>query len=246
VSNLQKMLLKENDIFGRALLDHQLKKTITEITTISSFDEEDTMSLPYLFRDYDQMPILEQKALALCHGSTLDIGCGAGSHSLYLQQKGYDVTALDNSLGAIKVCTLRGIAKTKNEAILNVLGIKFDTLLLLMNGIGLVGTLKSLRTYLSHFKKLLRPKGQILMDSSNIIYMYEKDHDGGHLVPGNLSYYGEVEYTLKYNGETSEPFYWLYVDFETLRANCFLEGFNCELVSEGEHYDYLARLTPIE
>ena len=240
------MLLEENDILGRALLDYQLTGVTAKITTISSLEEEDTMSVPYMFRAYNQMPFLEQKALQLCNGSILDIGCGAGSHSLYLQEKGYEVTALDNSYGAIEVCKLRGVTKTENKDILNVLGTKFDTLLLLMNGIGLVGSLNGLSTHLAHFKKLLHPKGQILMDSSNIIYMFEEDADGGYWVSGDGKYYGEVEFTMTYKGKKGTPFKWLYVDFETLKAHCFLEGFNCELVSEGEHYDYLARLTPIE
>ncbi len=239
------MLSKGNDIIGDALLDYQTKGVAANIITISFLDEEDEMSIPYMFRTYDQMPILERKALQLCRGSILDIGCGAGPHSLYLQEKNYEVTAVDTSYGAIEVCKLRGVHSTRHTAILDILGTKFDTLLLLMNGIGLVGKLKNLNHYLAHFKKLLHTNGQILLDSSNIIYMYEEEN-GGYWIPGNGTYYGEVEFTMKYNGSASKPFNWLYVDFETLKAQCLLEGFNCELVSEGEHYDYLARLTPRE
>ena len=240
------MASKEHDIIGNALLDYQTKGIPTNITTFSSLDEEDNMSVAYLFRGYEQMPLLERKALQLCRGNILDIGCGAGSHTMYLQQKGHDVTALDRSSGAVEVCKLRGVTKTENKDILNFSGIKFDTLLLLMNGIGLVGTLQGLRTHLKHFKKLLHTKGQVLMDSSNIIYMFEQDRDGGFWVPGKETYYGEVQFTMGYQVQKGTPFPWLYIDFETLNAICFLEGFNCELVSEGEHYDYLARLTPME
>ena len=232
------------DIIGKALLDYQNNHYTEDIVTFSSLDEEDVIPVPYLFRGYDEMPKLEQKALSLCYGKVLDIGCGAGSHSLYLQENNLDVTALDISRGAINVCSMRGIQKTANNTILNYSGTKFDTLLLLMNGIGLAEKLDRLSMYLSHFKSLLEPNGQILMDSSNIIYMFEQDDDGGFWVPDTNNYYGEVTFQMAYKGLKSAPFNWLYVDFETLKNHCLENGFHCELVSEGEHYDYLAKLTP--
>ncbi len=232
-----------DDILGQALLDFQ-KGTYTEdIKTFSSLDEEDTMSLPYLFRNYSEMPKLEQKALHLCKGKILDIGCGAGSHSLYLQGKGHEVTSIDASKGAVGTCKLRGLTKMVHGDILTYSGTTFDTLLLLMNGIGIVGRLEKLTIYLDHFKKLLKPGGQILMDSSDIIYMYDKDEDGGHWIPKELNYYGEVQFTIAYNHKRSNPFDWLYIDYHTLQNIAGTNNFNCELVSQGEHYDYLARLT---
>ena len=71
-----------SDIFGNALLDYQNGHYTEDIITFSSLDEKDVIPLPYLFRDFDTMPLLEQKALELCNGEILDIGCGAGSHSL--------------------------------------------------------------------------------------------------------------------------------------------------------------------
>ncbi len=127
------------DIFGKALLDYQNGNHIEDIKTFSSLDEEDTIPVPYLFRNYGEMPVIEQKALHLCRGSVLDIGCGAGSHSLYLQEKGFQVTALDSSQGAIETCKRRGVKSTQNCSIQDFKNQKFDTLLLLMNGIGIVG-----------------------------------------------------------------------------------------------------------
>ncbi len=97
------------DIFGKALLDYQKGNYIEDIKTISSLDEEDIIPVPYLFRNYEEMPVIEQKALQLCRGSVLDIGCGAGSHSLYLQEKEFQVTALDSSQGAIETCKQRRV-----------------------------------------------------------------------------------------------------------------------------------------
>lgn len=226
----------ETDILGKALLDYINGRYSEDITTFSSLDEEDTIPIPYLFRTYGEMPAIEQNALNLCKGNILDIGCGAGSHSLYLQEKGFKVTALDHSSGAIETCIRRGIYATINRSILDYKDQKFDTLLLLMNGIGIVGKLADLKSYLMHFKSLLRPNGQILLDSSDIIYMFDADE-------AFTRYYGEVEFTMHYKGVNSASFPWLYLDYNTL-DNVALEcDLRCELVSEGEHYDYLARLT---
>ena len=231
------------DIFGKALLDYQKGIYTEDIITYSSLDEEDTIPLPYLFRKFKEMPKLEQKALRLCKGHILDIGSGAGSHSLYLQENGFQVTALDSSKGAIETCKLRGVKATVNSSILEFKNQKFDTLLLLMNGIGIVGKLSLLKAFLTHLKMLLNPNGQIILDSSNIVYMYDKDEDGGFWIPDTNKYYGEVEFSMQYNGEKSVPFFWLYLDFKTLQNAAIDSKLKCELVSEGEHYDYLARLT---
>ena len=233
------------DILGKALLHYQKGNYIEDIKTFSSLDEEDSIPLPYLFRNYGEMPAIEQKALQLYRGNVLDIGCGAGSHSLYLQEKKVQVTALDSSKGAIETCKQRGVKLTQNCSILDFKNQKFDTLLLLMNGIGIVGKLALLKTYLTHFKSLLNTNGQILLDSSDIIYMFDADEDGGHWIPESKGYYGEVEFTMKYNGEIGKPFSWLYLDYKTLQNAAWDCQFECELVSEGEHYDYLARLTTI-
>ena len=228
----------EMDVFGKALLDYLNGKYTEDIITFSSLDEEDIIPIPYLFRSYEEMPALEQNALNLCRGAVLDIGCGAGSHSLYLQEKGFQVTALDHSGGAIETCIRRGIESTINSSILDFTRPKFDTLLLLMNGIGIVGKLSDLKSYLIHFKALLRSNGQILLDSSDIIYMFDPDE-------AFTAYYGEVEFTMHYKGLASSSFPWLYLDYNILQNVAFECGLRCELVSEGEHYDYLARLTRI-
>lgn len=231
------------DIFGQALLDYLSGIYTEDIKTFSSLDEEDIIPLPYLFRGFDKMPILEQKALQLAKGKILDIGCGAGNHALYLQKKGMDITGLDTSVGAIEVCKKRGVKNSIHASILNHTHAKYDTLLLLMNGIGLAGKLADLSSFLQHLKSLLSPNGQILLDSSDIIYMFDQDQDGGVWVPNTGKYYGEVQFHMEYKGKKSLPFYWLYLDFNTLQNACLDNDLNCELVSEGEHYDYLAKLS---
>ena len=231
------------DILGDALLDYQNGDYTEDITTFSSVAGEDTLPLPYLFRDFAAMPSIEQKALNLCRGTILDIGCGAGSHSLYLQQKGLNATALDSSKGAIETCKLRGIKNCVQFNISDFKGSRFDTLLLLMNGIGIVEKLANLDAFFTHLKSILANNGQIVLDSSDIIYMFDQDDDGGRWLPASKNYYGEVQFTMEYNAKKSKPFSWLYIDFNTLKRAAIANNLNCELVYEGEHYEYLARLT---
>jgi len=234
--------LKE-DILGNALLDYQQGNYSDDITTYSSLDEEDQLPLPYMFRSFKDMPKLEQKALKISQGEILDVGCGAGSHSLYLQNKGLSVTSLDNSPGAIEVSKQRGLKNTINENLLNFEGKTFDTILILMNGVGLAGTLNGLEKFFAKLKSLLKIDGQILLDSSDIIYMFENDEDGGYWIPEDVNYYGEVSFSMEYKNKKSETFPWLYVDYNTLQRAANYSNLHCELVMEGKHYDYLARLT---
>ncbi len=233
----------DNDIYGEALLDYQNGIYDQDIITYLSLDEEDILPLPYLFRDYKDMPALEKHALKLCKGKVLDIGCGAGSHSLILQKKEQPVTAIDFSKGAIETCKLRGVKNAIHTNLYDFKAHKFDTLLLLMNGIGIAGTLNQLDPFFTHLKSLLQPNGQILLDSSDIIYMYENDEDGGYWIPDGIDYYGEVNFYMSYKEKKSSTFPWLYLDYNTLQRAANYNNLNCELVFEGEHYNFLARLT---
>lgn len=230
------------DIFGKALIDFQNGSYSEDILTYSSLGEKDVLPLPYLFRDYDAMPIIEQKALDLCRGTVLDVGCGSGSHCLHLQKKGFEVTGLDASEGAVTVAKLRGVRDVIHSNIFDYSGIKFDTILLLMNGIGIAGRLNELDRLMTLLKSMLNPGGQILLDSSDIIYMFELDQDGGYWIPNNGKYYGEVEFGMTYKGLKSDPFNWLYLDYKNLEERAEQHNFSCEMICEGPHYDYLARL----
>lgn len=230
------------DLFGKAILDYQTGNNPQDLITETSISEADEMSVGYLFRDFDEMPDLEQKALEFSKGKILDVGCGAGSHSLYLQQKGFDVVSIDISPNAIKACTLRGLKKAKVQDVMTLENEKFDTILLLMNGAGMCGRLKNITKFLQKLKSLLTENGQILVDSSDIIYMFDDDEDGGKWIPGDSDYYGEVEFKVSYKGETEKPFDWMYIDYNTLQNAAIANELSCELILEGEHFDYLARL----
>jgi SAM-dependent methyltransferase len=238
------------DLFGKAILDFQTNNSPEDLITETNISEADEMRVDYLFRSFNEMPKLEKKALQLCKGKVLDVGCGAGSHSLYLQEKGFEVTAIDISENAMKACKLRGLNDVRVQNILEVSADtngselakqKFDTILLLMNGTGIFGTLAETSKYLHKLKSLLNPNGQILIDSSDIIYMFDEGADGSYLVPTD-GYYGELTFTISYKNETEESFPWLYLDYNTLQNAAQSNGLECELILEGEHFDYLAKL----
>jgi cyclopropane fatty-acyl-phospholipid synthase-like methyltransferase len=231
------------DLFGKAILDFQINNSSENIITETNISEADEMDVAYLFRSHNEMPKLEQKALQLSKGKILDVGCGAGSHSLYLQnEKNLDVTSIDISEKAIQACQLRGLKNAKVQNILDLENQKFDTILLLMNGTGIFGTLKSTAKYLQKLKSLLNPNGQILIDSSDIIYMFDEDDDGSKWIPAN-GYYGELTFTISYKNQKEESFPWLYLDYNTLQNAAFANNLQCELIEEGNHFDYLAKLS---
>jgi SAM-dependent methyltransferase len=228
------------DIFGKALLDYQSGSYSDDLITWTNISDEDVLPLPYLFRDYSEMPKLEQKALQLAKGNVLDVGCGTGNHALWLQDKGFEVKAIDSSKGAIEVCKKRGVINAELKPLLEETE-TFDTILLLMNGTGIFEELSQVSKYLKHLRSLLNPKGQILIDSSDISYMYE-DENGGVWVDLNNGYPGELDYYLSYKGEEEVPMKWLYLDFDTLNMACEVVGLQCEKVMDGLHFDYLAQL----
>ncbi|MCD4683997.1 MAG: class I SAM-dependent methyltransferase, partial [Bacteroidales bacterium] len=200
------------DPYEKALWDYFKEKEKTFLVIHSNKGDDETVPVKYFFRTFDEMPDIEKKALTLCYGKVLDIGAGSGCHSLFLQDKMFDVTALDFRLGLTNLMKERGLKKVICEDIFKYQSEKFDTLLMLMNGIGLVGDLKGLSRFLKHSRNLLNKGGQILLDSSDLMFMYQEEDDSVK-INLNEGYYGEVEYRFEYNGIKGEPFKWLFVDF---------------------------------
>jgi len=231
------------DLLGKAILDFQTNNNPENVITETTISEADEMNIAYMFRNFTEMPELEKEALKLSKGKVLDVGCGAGSHALYLIEKGFDVLPIDISENAITACHLRGLKNAQIMDILELKNIKFDTILLLMNGTGIFEKLNKVAMYLNHLKELLHTDGQILIDSSDLIYMFDEDADGGKWIPMHNDYYGELTFNLSYKDEKEEPFDWLYLDYNTLQNACIANDLKCELIKEGENFDYLARIT---
>ena len=256
------ILSADKDPMGAAILDFQKHGKAARLRVLSSMFEEDEMPVTHLFRSTREMPVLEQKALQLAKGRVLDIGAGSGCHTLALQEKGFTVKAIDISPLSCETMKLRGV---KDAECINLFDPHlssgnhsgenqenhsgenqeqfeggFDTILLLMNGTGIAGKIEHLPALFQRLKALLNPSGQILIDSSDLKYIYENE-DGSFDINLNGAYYGEVDYQMIYKNVKGDRFDWLYVDFPLLKSIAETYGLHGELVAEGEHYDYLAR-----
>jgi SAM-dependent methyltransferase len=234
-------MVESDDILGKALTDYLLGSRGENLLVYSDLTDTDIIPVEHFFRRWNEMPEIEQEALKGCRGKILDIGAAAGCHSLELQKRNKDITAVDISKGAVEVMKKRGVRNAQESDFFRITGEKFDTLLLLMNGIGICGTLDRLDEFFEQCRNLLNPKGQILLDSSDILFMFEEE-DGSVNINLNSNYYGEVEYRFGYKNETGQWFNWLFIDFDLLQEKAAQHNFACEMVFEGPHHDYLAML----
>ena len=234
------LLSPQKDPMGAAIADYYNKGCAAKLRVFSSQFEEDEIPAEQLFRTFDEMPPLEQEALRLASGKILDCGAGSGCHALALQEMGKEVEAIDISPLSVEVMQKRGVRQAYQINLFdeNYLQ-KFDTILMLMNGSGIIGKLENMGAFFAKMKQLLNPGGCIYMDSSDLRYLFE-DEDGSFLVDLAAGYYGEIDFRMQYKQIKGEPFDWLYVDFQTLSYYAAENGFKAEMVQEGEHYDYLA------
>jgi SAM-dependent methyltransferase len=237
------MTLNFDDPIGRAVYDYHFNSTNQPIIIHSDDFDDDVIETTYLFRSYKQMPVLEKKAMSLCRGTVLDVGACAGAHSVYLQNKGFAVTSIETSVLCCEVLKNRSVRNVLNQDIFKFTGQKFDTILLLMNGTGIAGSLDGLDVLFHQLKTLLNPGGQILIDSSDLIYLFGQD-DGSVMIDiSSEKYYGELTFQTEYKSWISQPFPWLYVDLNNLENAVHKNQLKISKVYNGQHYDYLARIT---
>lgn len=232
---------KLKDPMGQAIYDYFEKGVAGKLRVFSPDFDEDEIPVETLFRELDEMPKIEQKALELAQGKILDVGAGSGCHSLELQKMGKCVKAIDISELSVEVMKESGVENAVVEDFFQIKDERFDTILMLMNGAGIVGTIDRLPEFFEHLKNILAPGGQVLLDSSDIRYIFE-DEDGSFEINLNDGYYGELEYQMQYKRIKGEPFPWLYIDFATLQYYAEEAGFEATLIEQGEHYDYLCKL----
>jgi len=224
------------DSMGRAIAEYHKNGKAARLRVFSPMFEEDEIPLQTLFRTYKSMPKIEQTALDMAKGRTLDVGAASGCHSLLLQERGIDVTAIDISPLSVETMKERGVKNVREQDFFTLEDEQYDTILMLMNGIGIVGTLARMPEFFRLLDRILAPRGQVLCDSSDISYVFEGD------MP-DMDYYGEQSFQMQYKDTIGEPFPWLYIDADTLKQVAEANGYAAEVIAEGEHYDYLARIT---
>ncbi len=211
-------------------------------------DDGEDMEVPaaVYFREYHDWPLLERTAVDLCCGRVLDLGAGAGCHSLVLQERGLEVCAIDISPECADVMKECGVKDVHLANVFDFEAEPFETILMMMNGIGFVETLDGLDSFLKYISRLVKTGGQILLDSFDarteldprearaIISQHDDDY-----------YFGEVELWLEYKDYHGPKFGWLYVDTETLKKYAKKNGWGCRIVQQEEDGAYLAQLTRI-
>lgn len=236
-------LSPERDPMGAAIADYFAHGKASKLRVFSSQFDEDEIPVAQLFRAYEQMPEIERVALQRCSGRILDVGAGSGCHSLALQAMEKPVMAIDISPLSVAAMRERGVKDVRCINLFDpALAERFDTILLLMNGSGIVGKLANFPAFFVRMKQLLTPGGQILMDSSDLSYLFEDEEGNLDFAPED-DYYGEVDFRMQYKQVKGDPFDWIYIDFCTLSLQAAQAGFQAEKIAEGEHFDYLVRLT---
>jgi len=227
------------DPLGSAILDFLSDKNSTNILVESNLTEDEEIPIPYLFRTKEELPEKEVFALSKAHGRILDVGAGSGAHSLVLQQAEHNVVAIDISKKCCEAMKLQGIKQVVCKDFFEYQDDeKFDTILLLMNGFGIAGTLDNLEKLLLQCKSLLKPKGIIIGESADILYLFE-DEDGSCSIDLNSNYYGEINYRMSYKNEVGNWFPWLYISADLLVDTADKIGFEEIEINIGTEDDFI-------
>ena len=237
------MVLKPGgDPMGAAIMDYHRRGNADALRVFSPDFDEDEIPVADLFREYDEMPEIERHALDRAEGLILDVGAGSGCHSMALKRMGKKAVAIDISPLSVEVMKERGLDAAMVNFYDPSFDARFDTVLMLMNGTGIIGSLENMPVFFDRIRQLLNPGGSVLIDSSDLRYLFEEE-DGSLMIDLADEYYGQLVYQMQYKDVSGEEFDWLYVDFDTLAYYAEENGFKAEILMEGEHYDYLARLT---
>lgn len=236
------LLTEDKDPMGAAIQDYFKYKRASRLRVFSSQFDEDEIPVATLFRSYEEMPPIEQTALRLAAGSILDVGAGSGCHTLALREMGKDALPIDISPLSVRVMQARGLDARLTNLFDPHFCNRFDTILMLMNGSGIIGKLANIGDFFLRMKQLLNAGGCILMDSSDLKYLFEEE-DGSFLLNLDGDYYGEVDFRMQYKQIKGEAFDWLYIDFDTLSLYASQYGFKTELMERDDHYAFLAKLT---
>mgnify|MGYP003290801623 CR=1 FL=1 len=232
----------DKDPMGQAISDYFHTGKAKKLRVLSSMFDEDEIPVSTLFRSLEEMNDIERKALDAVQGRILDVGAGSGCHSLALKGLGKKAVAVDISQLSVQVMKERGVDARLVNFYDQSFTETFDTVLMLMNGTGIIGNLDNIGNFFTRLKQILKPGGCLLIDSSDLRYLFEEE-DGSLMIDLADDYYGQVDFQMQYKEDLGDTFDWLYLDFNTLAYYAEENGFKAEVIAEGEYYDYLAKLT---
>lgn len=209
------MFFKKKDIIGNALLDYLNGNPNAELILHSHMkinnnhivNGKDRIQVSGFYNEINNLMEVDKQILNQCYGKVLDIGAGAGSHSLILMNKGIDVYSLDISPGAVEVMKRRGLKKVYCNDIKKIKITQFDTLIFAGNNHGLFGSIQELEEFFLNTADLLKPNGQILI-ASPYIKIPINNHDIGRF----CTQYIELNMKLEYKGVVSKAFKWFMVE----------------------------------
>ncbi len=228
------------DIHGQCLLDY----LNGEKEAFYLLHRDDGFVTPPIYaREFfyeDEFPEIDKIALDNCDGRVLDIGAGAGSHSLFLQKKGLEVVPVDNSPKAVEVMKRRGSENARVGGLFDEYDKPFDTVLLL-RGIGIVENLQSLDRFFDYLPSILTKDGQLLTDSFDIRNPVDeklREYQKRKIAQGK--YFGEKTLKFEYKGEMSDWFEWMHIDPETLNKHVNKSGFSFDLIATDDNGIYLS------
>ncbi len=218
-------LLPPNSLISRAVKDFIESKEEKFIKIWHNQLKEESYSASYFLRTYDKMPEYEQLALSLCQGSILDIGAGAGAHTRYLISKNLDVTSLEFDSGFAEIIQQVENSKVIQEDFFSYsTKEKFQTILLLMNGLGIAQSKARLPIMFDKLKDLLADNGRIIVEITD--YKFSPEYD-----PTTMND-PEVTYRVMYEGSFSEEFHWLYPNLEMVSLECKRLNLKHQLIYE--------------
>ena len=229
------------DPMGRAIYEYHKFGKAEDVVVHSSMFDDDVIPVETLFRSLVEMPAIERVALEKANGDILDVGAGSGCHSLALKGLGKKSVAMDISPLSVQVMKERGLDARLVNFYDQSFTETFDTVLMLMNGTGIIGNLDNIGNFFTRLNQILKPGGCLLIDSSDLRYLFEEE-DGSLMIDLADEYYGQVDFQMQYKDDLGESFDWLYLDFNTLAYYAEENGFKAEVIAEGEYYDYLARV----
>ncbi len=229
--------------FGLAILDYYRGGHSATIVTERDDGFQSDLPAQVFFRQARDFE-LEGKAMDLCRGRVLDVGGGSGCHSLYLQDKGFQVTAIDVSPEAVLIMRERGVKDVRQVDIFDLRKEQFDTVIMMGHGIGVVETIAGLRQFLARVRRLIKPGGAVLLTSLDVSQSPDArniEYQKNNIARGH--YAGEIGMRFIYRDVTGPWFTWLHIDPETLKAEASKSSWNCEIVRRQDDGNHLARLT---